>query len=262
MTSANEILTQDLILVRHVLGSRSRVRRSQGFEIGGFCPSLSHKHNRPHYCPISGDKSPATVSPSFQETQLSRAREKFGEKVPQRVRASLSEHSPLIHVTIWESFSSNCAFSYQSLSLSPQKARKYLSELHCVNFEWTVVWLFCFVKVCFLALSYTVCCIVQQQSLPTGWNIHLNQENAPRRKAAPAIVVFLSLHYWEVVVWIVHSCKSPLLDYIGLHVRAFKTTLDYIWLHVPSWTTFDYVFIVGLSLTTCAWLLLDFVGGN
>ena len=44
----------------------------RGVEIGGFCPSLSHKHNRPHYCPISGDKSTATVSPSFQETQTTR----------------------------------------------------------------------------------------------------------------------------------------------------------------------------------------------
>ena len=74
-------MTQDLIAVRHVLGStRAEVA---GSEIGGFCPSLSHKHNRPHYCPISGDKSPATVSPSFQETQLSRAGEIYtdGEKV-------------------------------------------------------------------------------------------------------------------------------------------------------------------------------------
>ena len=83
----NEILTQDLIAVRHVLGStRAEVA---GSEIGGFCPSLSHKHNRPHYCPISGDKSPATVSPSFQETQLSRAGEIYtdGEKVPKKSRS-------------------------------------------------------------------------------------------------------------------------------------------------------------------------------
>ena len=68
--SVNETLTQDLIAVRHVSGSTGA--EVAGFEIGGFCPSLSHKHNRPHYCPISGDKSTATVSPSFQETQTTR----------------------------------------------------------------------------------------------------------------------------------------------------------------------------------------------
>ena len=58
----------------------------RGVEIGGFCPSLSHKHNRPHYCPISGDKSTATVSPSFQENPTTRGGKTLQEGKGQTIK--------------------------------------------------------------------------------------------------------------------------------------------------------------------------------
>ena len=114
---------------------------------------------------------------------------------------------------------------------------------------------------CPLSGSDTVQCsahIAQQERQRFEIYICLNQSECTARKAwsrycattqkitSDTALLRVSWMNWGIM----HSCNSPLLDYLRLCVRGFKTTLDYIGLRVHSCQTTLVYF--GLHVHGCS----------
>ena len=124
-----------------------------------------------------------------------------------------------------------------------------------MNFVWLFYfvkiyfWLFCFVKIfSLLSLGFrhcTVQCTHCTTRTTTVWNLQLFESEWMHRKeslvycattqkiTSDTALLRVSWMNWGIM----HSCNSPLLDYLRLCVRGFKTTLDYIGLRVHSCQT-------------------------